>query len=63
MIELNLDQCELKAEGTTYLTRAISTMTTLRVLNLNFNVIDSQGAQYLGKSKLSLLVEVLVYIR
>ena len=49
LTELDLSGCHINAEGTSQLAEALCGITTLRVLNLNFNTVDRQGARHLGK--------------
>ena len=46
---LRLWNCHIDAEGTSHLAQALCDITTLRVLNLSFNTVDSLGARHLGK--------------
>ena len=47
--ELRLRDCHIDAEGTSHLAQALCDITTLRVLDLSCNTVDSQGARHLGK--------------
>ena len=49
LTELGLWNCHIDAEGTSHLAQALCDITTLRVLWLSGNTIDSQGARDLGK--------------
>ena len=49
LTELKLSDCHIDAEGTSCLAQALCDITTLRVLNLSGNTVDSQGARHLGK--------------
>ena len=49
LTELSLASCGTDAEGTSHLAQALHSITTLRVLDLSRNTVDSQGARYLGK--------------
>ena len=49
LTELKLEDCDIDAEGTTQLADVLCGITTLRVLNLSYNTVDTQGAIYLGK--------------
>ena len=49
LTELDLLGCGIDAEGTSLLAEALCGITTLRVLNLRFNTVDTQGASHLGK--------------
>ena len=49
LTELRLFDCHIDAEGTSHLVQALCDITTLRVLELSENSVDSQGARYLGK--------------
>ena len=49
LTELKLRQCGIGAGGTSHLAQALHVNTTLRVLELSFNIVDSQGAEHLGK--------------
>ena len=49
LTELDLWNCDIDAEGTSQLAEALCGITTLRVLNLSFNNVDTQGARHLGK--------------
>ena len=46
---LSLGNCRIDAEGIFHLVQALCDITTLRVLNLSWNTVDSQGARHLGK--------------
>ena len=48
LTELRLLSCHIDAEGTSHLAQALCDITTLRVLNLTGNTVDSQGARHLG---------------
>ena len=47
--ELILWECGIDAEGTSHLEQALHVNTTLRVLELSFNTVDSKSAERLGK--------------
>ena len=49
LTELRLEYCRIDAEGTSHLAQALCDITTLRVLWLSGNPVDSQGARHLGK--------------
>ena len=49
LTELSLYHCGIDAEGISHLAQALCDITTLRVLNLSGNTVDSQGARHLGK--------------
>ena len=49
LTELDLYFCGINAEGTSQLAEALCVITTLRVLNLSNNTVDTQGARHLGK--------------
>ena len=49
LTELRLYNCHIGAEGTSHLAQALCDITTLRVLQLSGNIVDSQGARHLGK--------------
>ena len=49
LAELSLVNCHIGAEGTSHLAQALCDITTLRVLSLGGNTVDSQGARHLGK--------------
>ena len=49
LTELRLVGCSIDAEGTSHLVQALCVNTTLRVLDLSHNLVDSQGARHLGK--------------
>ena len=49
LTELRLVGCHIDAEGTSHLAQALCDITTLRVLDLTLNSVDSQGARHLGK--------------
>ena len=49
LTELKLWGCDIDAEGTSHLAQALCDITTLRVLQLGWNTVGSQGARYLGK--------------
>ena len=49
LTELKLGVCLIDAEGTSHLAQALCDITTLRVLHLSHNTVDSQGARHLGK--------------
>ena len=49
LTELRLWDCHIDAEGTSHLAQALRNITTLRVLDLSGNTVDSQGARHLGK--------------
>ena len=49
LTELKLLGCDIDAEGTSHLVQALCDNTTLRVLNLSHNTVDSQSARHLGK--------------
>ena len=48
LTELRLTCCGIDAEGTSHLVQALREFTTLRVLNLGGNTVDSLGARHLG---------------
>ena len=49
LTELRLRYCGIDAEGTSHLAQALCDITTLRVLDLSWNTVGSQGARHLGK--------------
>ena len=49
LTELSLRGCGIDTEGISHLEQALCVNTTLRVLDLNYNTIDSKGAEHLGK--------------
>ena len=49
LTELSLRSCNIDADETSHLAQALCDITTLRVLNLSGNTVDSQGARHLGK--------------
>ena len=49
LTELRLEWCGTDAEGISHLAQALCNITTLRVLDLSGNTVDSQGARHLGK--------------
>ena len=49
LTELSLASCGIDAEGTSYLVQALCDITTLRVLDLSWNTVDSLGARHLGE--------------
>ena len=49
LTELRLWNCGIDAEGISHLEQALCVNTTLRVLDLSENTVDSQGAEHLGK--------------
>ena len=49
LTELRLRYCHIDAEGTSHLAQALCDITTLRVLDLSCNTVDSQGARHLGR--------------
>ena len=49
LTELRLVGCGIDTEGTSHLAQALCDITTLRVLWLSWNSVDSQGARHLGK--------------
>ena len=49
LTELRLRECHIDAEGTSHLVQALCDITTLRVLDLSWNTVDSRGATHLGK--------------
>ena len=49
LTELRLFDCHIDAEGTSHLVQALCDITTLRVLDLSRNTVDSLGARHLGK--------------
>ena len=49
LTELRLLDCDIDAEGLSHLVQALCVNTTLRVLDLTGNTIDSKGAEHLGK--------------
>ena len=46
---LGLEKCHIDAEGISHLAPALCVNTTLKVLDLSFNSVGSQGAEHLGK--------------
>jgi len=44
-----LRDCGINAEGTSQLAEVLCGITTLRVLNLSRDTVDTQGARHLGK--------------
>ena len=49
LTKLRLGYCHIDAEGTSQLAQALCDITTLRVLDLSHNTVDSQGTRHLGK--------------
>ena len=49
LTELKLEYCHTDTEVISHLAQALRVNTTLRVLDLSSNTIDSQGAEHLGK--------------
>ena len=49
LTELRLRGCHIGAEGTSHLAQALCDITTLRVLDLSWNTVDSQATRHLGK--------------
>ena len=49
LTKLRLEDCYIGAEGISHLAQALCSITTLRVLDLGGNTVDSQGAEHLGK--------------
>ena len=49
LTKLSLVECHIDAEGLSHLAQALCDITTLRVLNLSYNTVGSQGARHLGK--------------
>ena len=49
LTELSLVSCGINAEETSHLAQALCDITTLRVLNLSGNTVNSQGTRHLGK--------------
>ena len=49
LTELRLEGCRIDAERTAQLADVLCGITTLRVLNLSHNTVDTQGARHLGK--------------
>ena len=49
LTELKLVNCDIEAEGTSHLAQALHVNTTLNVLDLSYNTIDSECAEHLGK--------------
>ena len=49
LTELKLWECHIDAEGTAQLADVLCGITTLRVLDLSGNTVDTQGARHLGK--------------
>ena len=49
LTELDLFNCGIDAEGTSQLAEALCGITTLEVLWLTGNTVDTQGARHLGK--------------
>ena len=49
LTELKLWDCHIDAEGTSHLEQALCVNTTLRVLDLSKNIVDTQGAEHIGK--------------
>ena len=47
--ELRLVSCGIDAEGISHLAQALCDITTLRVLELSWNTVDSKSAEQLGK--------------
>ena len=49
LTELRLTGCYIDAEGTAQLADVLCGITTLRVLDLDYNTVGTQGARHLGK--------------
>ena len=49
LTELILEYCGIDAEGISQLAQALHVNTTLRVLDLSENTVDSESAEHLGK--------------
>ena len=49
LTELRLERCDIDAERTAQLADVLCGITTLRVLDLSQNTVDTQGARHLGK--------------
>ena len=49
LTELKLECCGIDAEGISHLAQALHVNTTLRVLDLSLNIVDSKSAEHLGK--------------
>ena len=49
LTELILHCCGIDAEGISQLVQALRVNTTMRVLDLSYNTIDSESAEHLGK--------------
>ena len=49
LTELSLVRCHIDAEGTAQLADVLCGIITLRVLNLTWNTVGTQGARHLGK--------------
>ena len=49
LTELKLVGCGIDAEGIFHLAQALRVNTTLRVLDLSYNTINSESAEHLGK--------------
>ena len=49
LTELRLWGCHIDPEGISHLVQALHVNTTLRVLDLSYNTIDSKSAEHLGK--------------
>ena len=49
LTELKLQNCRIDTEVISHLAQALHVNTTLRVLDLTVNTIDSKGAEHLGK--------------
>ena len=49
LTELRLWGCGIDAEGISHLEQALHVNTTLRVLDLSSNTVDSKSAEHLGK--------------
>ena len=49
LTELILGDCGIDPEGISQLAQALHVNTTLRVLELSYNIIDSECAEHLGK--------------
>jgi len=49
LTELYLRDCGINAEGTSQLAEAVCGITTLRLLILTGNTVDTQGTRHLGK--------------
>ena len=49
LTELRLEDCHIDAEETSHLAQALCDITTLRVLDLSRNTVDSQSARHVGR--------------